>query len=177
MLTLRPARWPEDLAALAQLDASFTTERIYRVIRTDQSFELREEAVVPPLRKEYGPVTEDERLADMPCAVVAELHGRLAGFAAAEYEVWNRRAVVRHLYVAPGCRRQGLGAALLRELERYARSAGARCLWLETQNTNYPAVQFYQRTGFRLCGLDQSLYAPDGAAQDEIALFFVRDLG
>lgn len=36
----------------------------------------------------------------------------------------------------------------------------ARCLWLETQNVNYPAVQFYLRLGFELCGLDQTLYAP-----------------
>ena len=54
--------------------------------------------------------------------------------------------------------------------------AGARCLWLETQNTNYPAIQFYQHVGFRLCGLDESLYDPAGPGRNEIALFFVREL-
>ena len=176
MLTLRPARWPEDLAALSQLDTSFTTERVYRVIRTAWGFELREEAVIPSLHKEYGPVTQDERLTDLPCAVIAELDGRPAGFAAAEYEAWNRRAVIRHLYVASESRRQGVGAALLRELELHARAAGARCLWLETQNINQPAIQFYRRMDFRLCGLDHSLYDPAGPGRDEVALFFVRDL-
>ena len=70
-----------------------------------------------------------------------------------------------------------MGAALLRELAHYARAAGARCLWLETQNINHPAIQFYRRMGFRLCGLDQSLYNPVGPGRDEVALFFVRDLG
>lgn len=176
MLTLRPFRSPEDLAALSQLDTSFTTERVYRVVQTEWGFELREEAVAPPLRKEYGPVTQDEHLGDLPCAVIAEVDGRVAGFAAAEYEAWNRRAVVRHLYVASESRRRGVGGALLRELELYASSAGARCLWLETQNINQPAIQFYRRMGFRLCGLDQSLYDPDGPGGDEVALFFVRDL-
>jgi hypothetical protein len=30
--------------------------------------------------------------------------------------------------------------------------------------------------GFRLCGLDQSFYDLEGPAQDEVALFFVREL-
>jgi ribosomal protein S18 acetylase RimI-like enzyme len=35
-----------------------------------------------------------------------------------------------------------------------------RCLWLETENVNYPAIGFYRRAGFRLCGLDDILYRP-----------------
>jgi ribosomal protein S18 acetylase RimI-like enzyme len=49
-------------------------------------------------------------------------------------------------------------------------------VWLETQNTNYGAIQFYRRVGFQCCGLDLSLYDTDGPAAGEIALFFVRYL-
>jgi len=43
---------------------------------------------------------------------------------------------------------------------------------------NYPAIQFYRRLGFRLCGLDETLYRPDDSASvpGEVALFFARDL-
>lgn len=80
-----------------------------------------------------------------------------------------------HLYVSAPVRGRGLGAALLDALVQRARSAGARCLWVETQNVNYPAVQFYVANGFSLCGLDQSFYDPI-EHPGEIALFLARTL-
>src|SRR6266542_2562905 len=101
MLLLRPARWPDDLTLLAGLDASFTTELIYRVMGDEYGFQLVEERVDPPLHKEYGSITHnDDCLQEMEYAAVAEHEGELVGFAAAEYEAWNRRMAVRHLYVA-----------------------------------------------------------------------------
>jgi ribosomal protein S18 acetylase RimI-like enzyme len=52
----------------------------------------------------------------------------------------------------------------------------ARCVWLETQNVNYGAIQFYGRLGFVWCGLDLALYDPYGPAAGETALFFARTL-
>jgi hypothetical protein len=59
---------------------------------------------------------------------------------------------------------------------KYAKGTEARCLWLETQNTNYPAIQFYHRAGFRICGLDESLYDPQGPGRGEVAVYFAREL-
>jgi GNAT superfamily N-acetyltransferase len=175
-MTLRAARWPDDLPLLAGIDTSFTTDRIYRVVRDELSFTLIEEPVGPPLLKEFGSVTDDTRLPEMGYVAVAEQDGVLAGVVAAEYEAWKRRMAIRHLYVATGYRGRGIGRALLDRIESLARSAGARCLWLDTSNANYPAIQFYQRVGFRLCGVDLSFYDPEGPAQKEIGLFFVREL-
>jgi len=66
------------------------------------------------------------------------------------------------------------GTRLLNLVDDFARDAGARCLWLETQNVNASAVRFYLGAGFALCGLDTSLYDPDGSAGGELALFFAR---
>ena len=101
--------------------------------------------------------------------------GAIVGFAAVRFEAWNRRAALWHLYVAPAQRGRGIGRALLAAVTDYALRVGARCLWLETSSVNYPAIQFYQRMGFAWCGLDQSLYAPDGEAAGETALFFARN--
>ena len=78
--------------------------------------------------------------------------------------------------VAPQHRGGGLGRALLNAVVALAHSTGARCVWLETQNINYAAIQFYRRAGFRLCGLDESLYDPQSPVGGEVALFFVREL-
>lgn len=177
MPTFRDAKWPEDLAVLSTLDTLLETDTIYRVRREALSFALVEETVYPPLRKDYDlrTITPAE-CARWDYAVVAEADGSAAGFAAVEFVPWNRRAVLWHLYVAPAHRRKGLGAQLLGQAERFARSVGARCLWLETQNVNVPAIRFYLRSGFHLCGLDESLYDPATVAPEEIALFFTRPL-
>ena len=49
-----------------------------------------------------------------------------------------------------------------------------RCVWLETSNLAYPAIQFYRGVGFELCGLDASLY--EGEQAGETALYFMRPL-
>lgn len=175
MFTLRSLQLPDDIRVLAGLDTSFTTERIYRVVREDLAFLLREEAVTPPLRKQYDcdPADPIERQ-NWEHAVIAEAEGQLAGFAAAKYEAWNRRIVLWALYVMPAHRGQGAGTQLLDAVETYARSVQARGIWLETQNINYPAIQFYRRCGFQFCGFDASLYDPKILEQEEVALFFFR---
>jgi ribosomal protein S18 acetylase RimI-like enzyme len=177
---LRPARWPDDEAQLAALDTSFETDRVYRVRRDPLAFALVEEPVTPPLRKTYPVLRPDAgRLRGLGHVRVADAGGVLVGLVAAARSTWNRRVEVEDLYVAPAARGRGVGRALLRSAVTYARGVGARCVWLETQTVNYPAVQFYRHLGFRLCGLDESLYEPEGPAEPErreVALFFVLDL-
>jgi ribosomal protein S18 acetylase RimI-like enzyme len=175
MVTIRPAEWPQDAAFLATLDTAMETTRIFRPVREEWSFRVIEEAIDPPWRKTYpfDPADAAERR-NWDYAAVAEEDGIPAGFAAAQYQAWNRRAVLWHLYVMPSFRRQGVGALLLNAVDAFAQSVDARCLWLETQNTNHPAIQFYRSVGFRFCGFDESLYDPASQQVDEIALFFAR---
>ena len=58
---------------------------------------------------------------------------------------------------------------------RRARLTPARCLWLETQDVNGPAIGFYLRQGFTLCGFDDTLYDP-AVNPGETALFFSHPL-
>ena len=163
-----------DLDAMGRLGLSYSTDRIYRVLRDGLAFRLDEERIDPPLTKTYPrPALE---LTDG--LLVACLGGEIVGYGELRFESWNDRARIEHLYVAARCRGRGVGRSLVDALaERAARSASARCLWLETQNVNYPAVQFYLRMGFRLCGLDQTLYRPGPAMlPGETALYFTRDL-
>jgi ribosomal protein S18 acetylase RimI-like enzyme len=60
----------------------------------------------------------------------------------------GRRLEVKHLFVAPEARGRRLGAALLAELERRARSLGAATLVLDTNRSLTAAAGLYRRAGF-----------------------------
>lgn len=175
MLTIRSAQWPQDASALSHLDTAFTTERIYHPVREELSFRLVEKTIQLLLRKQYefDPSDPEERQ-NWDFTGLAEEDGELAGFAAAQYIAWNRRVVLCHLYVMPAFRRKNVGKRLLEAIENYAQSVQARGVWLETQNVNYPAIQFYRRCGFTLCGFDETLYDPATLPQEEVALYFAR---
>ena len=176
VFTVRPARLPGDRAAILALDRSFTTDRIYQVIRTAQSFTIAEAIAQPPVHKDF-PLEADLGAGRVwEQGLVAERAGTVVGFAALAHQRWNRRTELWHLYVAPQVRRQGVGRALVEAVIAAAEDAGTRCVWLETSNLACPAIQFYRRLGFELCGLDASLYDPAGLAAGETALYFARPL-
>jgi ribosomal protein S18 acetylase RimI-like enzyme len=164
---IRVARFPEDTPGILAIERSYTTDRFLRIERGPNALELVEQSVDPPFRKAFPLDDVDERE-----AFVAESAGQIVGFAAYAHQKWNRRTELCHLYVSPNCRRSGVGRALVDAVVSAAREAGTRCVWLETSTHAWPAIQFYRRLGFELCGLDASLYDPDGPSGSEVALFF-----
>lgn len=176
-VVVRPVRWPDDEPGLFALDPSFTSDRIYRVEQTDFSFRFVDQPVDPPLYKRFEPLAAfADELRGLRHVVVAESGNALLGIAAADLSAWNRRVYVPHVYVTSTARRKGIGRALMSSVLAFAGEVGARCVWLETQNTNYPAIQFYLRLGFHLCGCDDRLYEPVAESSHETALFFALDL-
>jgi ribosomal protein S18 acetylase RimI-like enzyme len=176
MVALRPLRWPADRASLLALDTSFTTDRVFRVERSDHGFKLDEVSAEPPIQKSYSLVDDVDLIPSHDWVTIAEHNHELAGVASMTIEAWNRRAVLRHLYVTREARRIGVGNALVTAAMEAARDRDARCVWVETQTVNYGAVRFYRSMGFAWCGFDTSLYDPSDAGVDEVALFFSRDL-
>jgi DNA-3-methyladenine glycosylase I len=49
---------------------------------------------------------------------------------------------------------RGVGTALVAAVEKLARQAGCRRVWLVTTNDNLHALAFYQKRGFRICRVD-----------------------
>ncbi len=171
MTQTRSIRRGEDEAHILRVDTSFSTDRIYKVKRNGLSFSLEPHVINPILRKDYGPVTD---LDEYPLVVVAEEASVICGFAALRVETWNNRMVLGHLFVSANYRGSGIGKLLVHHCIDCAKGIGSRCLWLETQNINYPAIQFYQQMGFEWCGLDTALYDDTTDSVNEVALFFAR---
>ena len=168
MVHVREARVPEDVVAVAGLDTSFLAERELDIQPDGLGFSVAMRDLPVPRRKVY-PVEA------APGGIVAVDGDDVIGYAEVGYVEWNRRAVLGHFYVANGRRRGGTGTALLAEAVRRAKGTGAWCLWLETQNVNEPAIGFYLRRGFRICGLDTAFYDPD-ELPGEAAVFLAMDL-
>jgi [ribosomal protein S18]-alanine N-acetyltransferase len=71
--------------------------------------------------------------------------------------VWH----VMNIAVEPELRRQGIASALLDEL--YARAGDETAQFtLEVRRSNHPAIELYQRDGFRIAGLRRSYYQDNG---------------
>jgi len=89
---------------------------------------------------------------------VAELEGRAVGLVAAgPIEDRPGRCEVLSMWVAPGARRQGAGAALLGAVREWAARRGAGALVLGVADGNEGARRFYEELGFTPTGDRETL--------------------
>lgn len=86
--------------------------------------------------------------------LVAELDGRLAGVGACD-----DKANVTLNYVAPDCRRRGVGTALLAALEAHIQAQGHHGARLASTRT---AHGFYVRSGWRDAGPPEDVFGLSG---------------
>jgi GNAT superfamily N-acetyltransferase len=79
--------------------------------------------------------------------VVAEVRGNLVGTGALVIE---REDVgrIRRVSVQRGCRRKGIGSALVKHLVGIARHRGLKRLLVETNNDWHDAIRLYKHCGF-----------------------------
>lgn len=175
MAEIRTVDFARDATAIAAIDTSFTTDRIYEVSVRDVSIILTRRDLETPITKRFplDDLESPEHPYDIGWAVVEG--GRFLAFAATSFETWNRRLVLWHLYVDTPARGRGLSRRLLDAVEAHGLACGARHVWLETSSLNAPGVGAYHALGFSLTGADLTLY--DGTpAQGETALFFSKPL-
>lgn len=99
--------------------------------------------------------------------------GRVAGVTGLHYYHWGPKENVWLAYfgVHPDFRRHGIGAAMLSEMQKLAKTRYRR-FFIETHGANQRAHRFYQGQGFREAGTIAD-YNPDGAPMK----IFVKDLG
>lgn len=102
----------------------------------------------------------------------AFVNEELAGWIICEQRTWNNSFYIENILVNEKYRRQGIGIKLIKSAIKEARKLNSRVIELETQNTNYPAIQFYRRMGFNITGLNTRLYENP----EEIALFMTLDI-
>ena len=177
----------DDAAALHALDYSFETDRIYQ-LRTRDSipqeasfvFELVETHVDPPHYHDYreyeGTLSGVQtRLRNTGGGYIALADGQVAGAVLLDIEEWRSVARISDILVGRQFRRYGIGSLLLSCATDWARKHNCWALVLETQNVNYPAIQFYLRNGLEIWSIQRHFYPP-GPAEHEVAIFMGKKL-
>jgi GNAT superfamily N-acetyltransferase len=187
----------DDAQALHQLDYSFETDRIYtlnvrgRLTPTSDAdlhlpakpilaFELLDIPVDPPLYKSYSEFERnladvEARLRSIDGGYVALADGQMAGAILLNVEEWRSVARIENIIVGRKFRRYGIGSLLLSCAIDWARNYHCWAILLETQNVNYPAIQFYLRNGLEVWSISQQFYPP-GPVEHEIAIFMGKKL-
>lgn len=182
------------LEEYGRVSIAFEVTRVFEIVERESGgeddfrFVLHERAVERSYVKDYDSVP-----GDAPSAwaerfdlsrwrfFLARSDGRAVGAAAVAFDtpavemLEGRRdlAQVWDIRVAPEARGQGVGVALFRAAERWARSKACRELKVETQNINVPACRFYERRGCRLKIVRRGAY-PD--LPHEIQMLWYKDL-
>ena len=101
------------------------------------------------LADRYAPQRIREQLDDPRQAWwVAKQNPSLAGFAHAMLD--ESGCKLDKLYVHPDQQRHGIGAALEKTVEDWARRQRARRVWLQVNRGNAQAIAAYQKYGFRI---------------------------
>jgi GNAT superfamily N-acetyltransferase len=184
-----------DAQSLHELDNSFETDRIYalrvhgqlaqcesnlRIDRPSLAFELVETAVEPPLYKDqcrYENSLEDveAKLGKIDGGYVALADDQVSGVVLLNVEEWRSVARIEDIIVGRQFRRYGIGSLLLNCASDWARKQGCWAIVLETQNVNYPAIQFYLRNGLEVWSIQRHFYPP-GPVEHEVAIFMGKKL-
>jgi len=101
------------------------------------------------LADRYAPATLRAQFDDpLHAWRVAWVADEVAGFAHALMDGTDCK--LDKLYVHPDSQRQGIGNALLRAIQDWARQHGALRLRLQVNRGNAPAIAAYQKYGFRI---------------------------
>src|SRR5689334_7338868 len=160
-----------DAPALHALDYNFETDRIYtlcvqnRLMQDNEgagddnrpvfAFELLEKQVDPPIYKNLREGEEtlaamEEKIRSVEGGYVALAGGEVAGAILLRVEEWRSVTLIQDIIVGHQYRRYGIGSLLLNCAADWARKRDCWAIILETQNINYPAIQFYLRNGLEV---------------------------
>lgn len=166
----RRADLPAVLHEHVAVPSTFTSESAFDVRVHDGEWNLFERRLAVPFEKNYDLAENPLGWLDLvtPNWVLLSafegeerLGGAIGAFDSPGVDMLEDRrdlAVVWDLRVAPKARRRGVGAALLENLEGWAREKGCRELKVETQDSNFGACNLYRRHGFVLKEVNRAAY-------------------
>lgn len=87
---------------------------------------------------------------------------------------WNNSLWIENIIISEEHRGNGVGKVLMENLMSLAKQKKIRIVGLETQSTNYPAIQFYIKNGFEIDGIDFSLYPAREEGKNDTAIIMKR---
>ncbi|WP_339252712.1 GNAT family N-acetyltransferase [Sporosarcina sp. FSL W8-0480] len=151
----------------------YTSEKYYN-IQIDKNangwnFSLTEERFAFPFEKEiqeeiFEPYKEGSEY------YLAKLHDEEAAIMVIQQMEWNNTLLIHDIYVEDRFKKKGIGRSLLDVAKKRATELGVRSIMLETQTSNYPAIQFYLKNGFELIGFNTISYSNEDVKKNEVRI-------
>jgi ribosomal protein S18 acetylase RimI-like enzyme len=178
----------DDAALLSQIRAEYVSDRCLCLTcagdgDTAVQFALQAEALDEPFHSQGLSIVREKdkdeirsRMDQQALQLVVEENGRLIALLDAEVERWRRALKVWNLLVDEQSRRQGIGTRLMQQAIEFATKSNCRAVSVEAQATNWPALCFYTKLGFQICGVDHHFYTNRDLERKEVALFLYREL-
>jgi GNAT superfamily N-acetyltransferase len=180
---------PPDWLAYGSIPIRFVVRRVLDARPATAGFDLTEHGVAAPWTKDYdaiageGPARWPRRFDVSRWGVlVARVDDERAGGAVLVtdtpgvdmLEGRSDLVVLWDLRIRPEWRGRGVGRALFRAAEAWARERGKAELKVETQNINVPACRFYARLGCELRAVNANAYP---ALPGEVQFLWYKRLG
>jgi ribosomal protein S18 acetylase RimI-like enzyme len=115
-----------------------------------------------------GNIFEDY-LEDIEC-YIAELNGEEVGVVSFSHEKWNNVLRIIDIHIHQSEQNKGIGSKLMALVIERAAQIGVRAIVLETQTSNYPAIQFYKKHGFNFMGCNLLSYSNNDVEKKEVRI-------
>jgi ribosomal protein S18 acetylase RimI-like enzyme len=151
------------------LEFEYETDRYYDCITEDLDIRFVLKRFDEPVIKRFTDHLFEDYLEE-PKAFMISIQGRAVGFLELSFESWHNLTRIANIMVKKDYRHQGFGHALMELAKGVARKRGSRGIILETQSCNFPALSFYFKEGFGLCGCDTKCYTNHDIESREVRM-------
>ncbi len=172
MITIRQI-YLKDFPAGKKVVYKYTSEKYYEIHigrqNNDWNFSLAEERFEFPFVKRFEeeifePYKEGSEV------YLAEFSEEEAAVMVIQHMEWNNTLLIHDLYVDDRFKKKGIGRSLIEVAKKRAAELGVRAINLETQTSNYPAIQFYMKSGFDLIGFNTISYSNEDVVKKEVRI-------
>ena len=172
MVTIRQI-YQKDFPAGKKVVYKYTSEKYYEnhIERQNNgwNFSLAEERLEFPFVKKFEEEIF-EPYKDGSEVYLAEFDEEEAAVMVIHHMEWNNTLLIHDLYVDDRFKRNGIGRGLIEVAKKRATELGVRAINLETQTSNYPAIQFYLKNGFDLIGFNAISYSNEDKENKEVRI-------
>lgn len=185
-MEIRPIR-PADLDRLIDIDGTIESHDYLHVDRLGEGFSGSWRVEKRPLREKKmdrnQPGDETQFLlrqvtlgAEEGVALLAEHDGINVAVLVARHEPEFGTLRIQDVRVDFEHRRQALGSAMVYQVIAEARQRELRAVSAETRTDNFPAAQFFLKSGFELAGLDSRRWTNHDLVKEAVTLFWYASL-
>lgn len=164
-----------DIPYLLKINHNFTSERVWQmeIQREDNHLEIVFREVKLPRSVQVSYPVDFHTLPDLwnqrSVILVAVIDGAPIGYIGLMENLSPKSVWVSDFAIEPKHRRQGVGTALMLSARDWAKKRKEKCLVMQIQPKNYPAICFAYKLGFEFCG-----YRDRHFGNGDIALFFEK---